>query len=222
MKKDIVIYNVYIICCAMAEKNVPFKKAQEIMFQALEGDMDVLEILPVAITDNFTSVYADINMELDKLTPQDKKICVENLLKDTYLMLSYVDKTYDTSLPYIERERGKYNLILKQVTLSVFIDYLGKGENNKIAYNCFKEDYTKYCQKHIVKIAKMLDSKQTAGIEEAEREREAAANYIIDKYQRLKVCSIDFRTVHEDDIYIKNNTVPMAREEQEMFKFVEI
>jgi hypothetical protein len=221
MKKDTLVFYLYIICCDLAEKNIPYKKAQEIMFQTVEGDIDVLDDLPEIISHSYSSTFAHINLDLEILTPQDKKIIVENLLKDTYLMISYIDKTYNSALSYIERERERYNLILKQVTISVLMDYIGKGENNKSVYNSFKEEYTKYCKAHIAKIAKMLDSK-AAGIEQALKESQDAATDIANRYPSLNITSHDLRTVYETDLYFKNNNIPMTKEEQEMFNLVAV
>ncbi|KZL88900.1 hypothetical protein [Clostridium magnum] len=48
---------IYILCCELAEKNVPFGKGKEIMTKALNNDLSFLEIILDEASESFTELH---------------------------------------------------------------------------------------------------------------------------------------------------------------------
>lgn len=217
MEKKTLINYIYILCCELAEKNIPFGKGKELMTKALNNDLSFLEIIPDEVSESFTELHIHIQDELHKITDNDKKIIVENLLKETYLMLDYNDKGYNSSLTFRERDLARYNSTIKSVTIWVLLAYLGEGRSLKNEFASFKEDYKAYASKHLGVIAKMLDTSDTGDLESEVQNRITAAQGLIEKYQELLITDMELRTAWENDKIISINTFPMTEQEQEMF-----
>lgn len=218
MEKKILVNYIYTLCCELAEKRIPFGKGQELMLKALNNDLSFLEIIPEEISESFTDLHVYIQDDLHQITDNDKKIIVENLLKETYLMLDYNDKGYNYSLTFRERDLARYNSTIKSAIIWVLMAYLGEGRSLKKELASFKDDYKTYASKHVGVIAKMLDTSDKEVLESEIQKRITAAQGLIEKYHELLITDMDLRTAWENDKIIKTNTFPMTQQEQEMFE----
>lgn len=204
MEKKILINCIYILCCELAEKKVPFSKGQEILLMALNNDLAFLGIIPKEASENFTDIHLDIQEHLNLISDGDKKIIVENLLKEVYLMVDYLEKSYNYSLTFRERDIARYFSNLKNVAIGVLITFLEEGRSLKNEFKDFKKDYNKYASQHIGVIAKILDSNKS-GLDKAIINRKFAAKELIYKYKSLSITDTNLRSIWENDKIINVN-----------------
>jgi hypothetical protein len=206
MTKRVLMNQLFIMVCAVVEnKDTPYKLGVKLLEKALNNDMSYLDELPDSVSNDFTEMHQDIYYMFNLLNEKERKMIIENIYKETYLMLQNVDKAYNEKLPYVERARAKYTATVKQILVNVIMAYIGEGVSLKPQYESFQSDYENYAKVHMGPISKIADSQNRLGLKETIVRREAEADLLIEKYRNLNLTKSDLRTPLEDEWLWRDN-----------------
>lgn len=214
MNKKTLVRNIYVLCCHLSDEGVPYGKAREIIYKALNDDFSFIGLLPKHIGEDFLSLHQHIQEFLEILSEDDKRLIVNNVLKELYLMVQYLEKI-EKEKSLRKRELAKYNSSLKSATIVILLTYLEDGKSFQNEFNVFKVEYKKYASDFIGPLVKLIESKQTEQAESLLIERKAEAYKIASKYSFID--EVDMRTVYEDDEVYNRTIISMTEEELKAF-----
>lgn len=216
MNKKALVRSIYMLCCILSDSDVPYNKAKEIIYRAINNDFSFIGMLPADALDHFLSLHSHILEYLISLNENDKKVIVNNTIKELYLMLQYLNQI-NTEKDQRKRELAKYNSTLKSATIIVLLTYIEDGISLKDEFNSFKDEYKKYATEFIGPLAKLIDSENFEEARNLLINRNAEAYKISSRYSFVDIT--DLRTAWEDDEIYKIKSSPMSIKEQDQFQF---
>lgn len=196
MYKRVLMKKLFIIISMLSDDRVSYNAAQNIISKVIHQDTSFIN--DIRYKPDYMELYEDFTQDLYLLSDGDKKIIVDNLVKEFYLMIEYEGKAYDTSLPYRERQRSKYQAVLKSLTIKVLLIYIEDGISIKDEFNAFKNDYKKYAE-NLGIICDFLEAEDKEGLMSALEYRAKEAEKLIGRYKIFDISDTELRSMYEYD-----------------------